>query len=113
MRGEIQRRLNQSAHAVGPRLGAHQHPQLTIEGDKADAVAIFLRRARQCYRGIERVIELGNRIHAGRHQTARVQCYENRVTPLGLMLTNHQPPAARSRVPVQVARVVAVDVVAQ
>ena len=59
------------------------------------------------------MIELGIRIDARSHQAPRVNRDDHGVAPLGLKVAYDQAPAARASPPIDMARVVAMNIFAQ
>src|SRR5208283_2161520 len=112
-RTQRHRSSNNPGDAAETRFGPGEYAQLAIECDETDAVAVFLRGARQRNRAIDRVIEFRGRIDLPRHQTPGVDRDHHRMMTLGLMLPHDETAAPRARMPIDMTRIVAGDIFAQ
>ena len=96
-----------------PALRRHERAQLIVEHHRADAIAGRAGDVGEHERAGERVLEARELAGELRHRTSRIDEQIDRLRLLDRVLPRDRPPAARRRLPVDVARIVADDVVAQ
>jgi hypothetical protein len=105
--------LDEPSNAGQSGLRTRYDSELPIERNEADAVPVLLGRPPQRHGAVECVIELGDAIHARRHQAAGIDRDDHGMAPFGLVSADHRSSTASRGTPVDVAGIVSGHVLAK